>query len=491
MKRLIPASALALVLVTLLMAPAAQTAINQPTRLDHQVRFADGFGDGLFVASGKLEARMSDARGGSAYKQTEGFEITRLAQVCWHEGEGLLSGQRCATSSSSSLSLKVQDGGSIGVKLPVAVEAAVSTPHALAIFSNVGSAFSPVARQQIGLSNAMVAAVLDGALLVEPKGGVVDATMVTLDDSTVVEIRDGDRLVQRVRGDDEILTFDGIPRIGSFTAQTIFIPFRAGATATFDPASRGAAAEGLKPERLSGLLNEMGDGNELDGLHEMFGNSLEDILNGALFGFPIFVPAAGPTDQLSLIRYDHLIASPRGDHLHLDGDAPLMLQGSRVDGAPSLLGIAWFVLPWWSYALWAVAIGFMAARLAVRPPKPEPGRHRWAAWLVGFVVFAGLLVLWDLEVRSLWGTSVGSAGDAGQAGLALFLAVQLYPLAYGLFAVAAPLRAILGNALRLSGKGALTRWAGPIANVVAFVPAALLYRAYLGELLARVGDALG
>ncbi len=483
-----------LVLLALVAAPAAQAAINQPTRIDHQVRFATAFEDGLYVISGSLDADLPDATGGSAYQNTEGLSVTGLAQVCWEEGRGLFAGRACETSPASDLSLRVVDGGAVGLKLPVDVEASVSAPHSLTIFSDISSAFSPLVRQQIGLSKAMVAALLEPTVVVHPQGGVIDGTMVTLDAGTVVEVYEGSRLVQRIQGDDELVTFDGIPRIGAFAAQTVYLPYRPGATAHFEPASDEAAAKGLERGRLSSLLGQLGDGSELDGVHDLLGDSLDDVLNGALFGYPMFVPPTGG-DQFTLIRLDSLTASPHNGNLLLRGDAPLVVQGTEVGGSTELLGVAWFVLPWWSYALWVVAIGLTIARLAVRPPKPEPDGRRWIGWLAGVGVFAGMLILWDLEIRSLWGTSVGSMGASGSSdggsGLPLLLLVQLYPLGYGLFAVAAPLRTILSNALRLGGQHRLTAWAGPIANVLAFIPATLLYRTYLGDVLARIGAELG
>ncbi len=483
--RLLPVMAI----LALLAVPAAQAAINQPTRLDDEVRFADGFDDGLFVVSGSLEARLPDARGGAAYEVTDGLSVTNLAQVCWQERQGPLRGGECATSTTSSLSLVVAKGGSVGMKLPVAVEASLSAPHALALFSDIRGAFSPIARQQLGFDKAIGAALLDPVVTVEPRGGVIDATLVTLSATTIVDVLDGGSVIHRIQGDDEIVTFDGIPRIGSFSAETVFMPFRTGSVAQFAPADDQSAAAGLEWSRLLGLLGDSGDPNQLEELHSRLGESLEDVLNGAMFGFPVFAPGGG-SDTFSLIRFDSLVASPANGNLRLEGDAPLMLQGSRVGGSAPLLGVAWLALPWWSYALWAVALSLLTARLAVRPAKVKPQR-RAMGWAAGFAVFATIMVLWDLEVRSLWGASVGTSGSSEPAGLLMFLVVQLYPLAYGLFAVAAPLRTILVNGLRLAGQGGLTTWAGPAANVLAFVPVVLLYRTYLGELLVQLGDALG
>lgn len=160
-------------------------------------------------------------------------------------------------------------------------------------------------------------------------------------------------------------------------------------------------------------------------------------------------------------------------------------------GAQELHGFWLIQLPWWGWLLWAVAIGVFVTRLAVKPVQEDDRweQYRWVGWLAGFALFVLVFVLWDLEMRSVWGTSVFTTNTTGTA-FFITLALQLGTMALVLGAVAWPISIIVKNSLLLGRQGTFMGLGKPTSMLLAYLLGATLFLAYLELILQRVVENL-
>ncbi|MGB0653198.1 MAG: hypothetical protein ACPGQL_08350 [Thermoplasmatota archaeon] len=480
-----------LLLASLLAAvPSASAGLTPTTDYDRTYRFSDGFGGGLFVVSGELDLELRDGGGGQVYRQADDMEVRDLVRVTWQEPG---RSPREEVSTSGDLRLRVREGGNVAMDLPGDATTTVRSPHALSLFSDL----SDESAQQVGtvrLRQAVAASLLDGEVDLRPAGIVQGGTLIVMEE-TRVDILDGGRLVTSVMAEDSIITFDGRPDIPTFTPRDVILPFRDGARADFSTASDAAAQEALAPERLGHVLEDLAgaQGAAVEGLEtfgDFMGDALPGMLDAAIIGAPA-EPGSTQTDgELVIVRFDELTAT-RDAGVRMQGDAKLAVEGQSVDGGPALYGFFWFQFPWWSYLLWAAAIGLFIWRLVAKPEKEHEtwDRYRWIGWVSSLLVGVGLFIWWDFEVRGLWGTSLLSGDTSDPLALLLVAVIQMAPFSLAGAAVLVPLRILGRSIFRLTGQGTFMGIDRAIAALLAFIPMVLLYRPYL-ELILTLTDGL-
>lgn len=487
-----------LALLALLLLPTSQGAINGDHAFEADYPFMEGLKEELTVVSGAAQLDIQDATGAFGFFDTTGFDVRGLEQVCWDA-----SAPKCEQ---GDLTLRILPGGSVAIDFPGTVDAAYEAEHALGLFVDFGN------REDLNsydISTTFLAPAVGGHMSFDkvddiPFAGFFDLRslggLAGLDDTTIVRLLDGDAPVQDFQGKDALMNFAGSPEVTSFRTDLVALPFEVGSTARFEPAAAGAATAGLKLERINELLADMagareggGDGSELQ-IEEIseVEKVLAEVMNGALLRIPLDGNAS-VEETFALVRFDALaIEAGSQDRLSWSGVSPLAVQNGQVVGAPDLVGVGFFALPLWSIILWVVAIGLWIARLVVQPPKEHErwDRYKWVGWVFGAVAFVVLFVLWDFEVRHVWGTSLFST-DAGGAGLGVTAAVQLAPLLYVLFAAAAPIRMILKNGLLLSKQGTFMGVSTGIGYLMAYVLGATLLLAYVELIVSAVMENLG
>lgn len=474
-------------LLLLLLIPSVMGAINDARPFEAPLAFMEGTdGDTFTVVSGELEVRMDAVVGPFGFFDADGIDIEGLDRVCWRgAGSGCIDEGR--------LTIRVLPGGSAGIDFPGAADAVYTARHALGLFVDYEG------DEDLNSFN------LGKTLTAPAVGGLVDfgdiqdipfsrtfnfgvmGGLVALSENTTVQVLDGGSLREQFQGKSAALSFEGSPSVAPFASDFVVLPFEDDSEATFRPASSAAADEGLHLERISALLSDLdaanegnaGQEQEVDEQAEDFQDVLAEVLNGAL----LRVPTGGSADFEEVFlfaNFDVLRIRSDGERLASAGLSPLSIRNGEVAGAPELIGFAFFALPWWSYLLWAIGIGVFVARLIVKPDKEHDtwDRYRWIGWVFGAVASIILFLLWDFEVRSIWGTSLLST-DAGGAGLLLTLAVQLGTLLFVLFAVAAPLRLIFRNGLLLARQGSFMGLSGGVAALLAYALGATLLLSYI------------
>jgi hypothetical protein len=483
----------------LLLIPAAQAAINSDHAFEAEYPFMEGFGgDAVTITSGMADVQLTDATGAFGFFDTQGFSVTQLDRVCWMQ-----SGT--PTCESGNLALHVAIGGSAAIDLPGTVDGLFHADHALGLFIDYGKGED---LNSYGLEQTLMAPAIGGAMEFGkvqeiPFAGLLNMQslggLVGLDDATTIQLSSDGTGVRSFQGKDAQLSFSGQPIIGRIETGLAVLPFEAGSIATFSPATDGDASEGLDLSRVNDMLRTIDEANAKgSNTQGNFSEGIEDVedllaavLNGAVLRLPIGENATA--DDFAMIRFEQLNVRARGDgSLAWSGSGPLAIQSGQVAGAPNLIGVGFFALPIWSIVLWVAAIGIWVARLVVRPPKEHPtwDRFKWIGWVFGAVAFVVLFILWDLEVRSVWGTSL-LAGDTTGRALLVTAAVQLAPLFFVMFAAAAPIRMILRNGLLLGRQGTFMGLSGGVAYLLAYAVGATLLLAYIELVIQAVAEKIG
>jgi hypothetical protein len=178
-----------------------------------------------------------------------------------------------------------------------------------------------------------------------------------------------------------------------------------------------------------------------------------------------------------------------GASVTASGQGPLRIQDGRVQNAPALIGFALFQLPWWSYLLWVLAIGAFVTRIVLGEKAPKKNerwdRLRWIGWVVGPIAFLLFFLLWDNEVRTVWGVSLLS--NVSGAGFVAILLLEIMPMSLVFFAVVTPLRILIKSGLRLGKQGTFMGLAGPTATLLGFLLGATLMLSYVDLALRQIG----
>lgn len=498
-------------LLMFLVVPGAAGQINS-----HQPFFADyGFADAdepevVSILSGEMDVTIHETRSPFAFFGTRGLTITGLEQVCW--GQPGQPGGGCLQD--DGLRIRVHDGGAAGLQFPIDVSGTYEAAHALGLFMR----FEGEDVNSLDLDQGLMAPSIDGTMAFDDIGRVgkvplgaaaiplPGANLVPASRDTVVDVLAANgNLVERLTGKQDILYFEGRPEIAPFSSDFPILPFEDLSFTRFRPAPVGAAAEGLDFERINQLFDALDESNRVQGEQGGSGNVttgsgpieqlLSEVLNGALLRFPqgANVTQAEVQREFTIVRFDALVVENQGGELAWTGRAAMQYREGEVKGAPDLVGFWFFQLPWWGYLLWIAAIGLIVARVVVQPPKHHAlwDRFRWIGWASGGVIFLLVAFLWDLEMRTVWGTSVLTTSVSGTA-FWVTLLVQFLTMGIVLGVVAAPLSIIIKNSLMLGGQGTFMRLGGPTAFLLAYLIGATLLLSYLELILdVMTGNASG
>ena len=555
-------------LAALAAAGPATALVNGPLGYVADHPFAASAEDARVMVTASVGLTIPAVEGTQGYVNTTGFLIQGLERVCWEPREGRPLLESCAERSDGSLSIRVQDGGAFGLRLPRPYPASYDASFAITAFVDLSAA---VQDAELDLGPSAVVFSQDGKVAFGAMPGLplTAETRVptpeegkdrygllqSLQEGTVVEVRDADGVLLTERGRDRPVVFQGAPRVAPFGAELAGIPFGEDATASFTPGppaeARGGIRFGAFQEAVAGL-GEGGEGGAPPGLGE-FDAFFGEVLNGALVRVPVDTAGRFTLDDLELVRFQRMDVAAEPDGLSWEGQAPLQVQGDSVVGASELVGVSYFRLPWWSFALWAVAIVLYVVvkirfprradgeevRLSELGPRqdgtvlePQPAEEKevlriddgldeaepahgageaeaapeaetpraqprpkgprvpkWAGWLMSLAGFAVLFLLWDAEVAAVWGTSLLTT-EAGGTALLVTAGVQLAPLMTGLFAAVAPVRLILRSGFSLAGVPGLRPIAGGIAYVVGFFLWATVLLSYIQLLLRAMVPAI-
>lgn len=454
--------------------------------------------DGITVTSGAVEATAAQANGSFGFFGVDGFLLAGLTRACWLEGNL----RDCAQ---GSLSILVGAGSSIGLCFPRVVHATFQADHTLALFASFASDDDlntlPVARSlvapavggsaQLRQLPTMADTGLDAqsAPVCTQSGGIAGLT-----DNTTLTLRRDAAEIKTFTGKDGLFQFTGQPVLGRFDVEFAVLPFGAGAQATFTPATRAAAREGLEPERLDGFLRLLDQSHSTTTERETsLGDSLQDLpsaieglLNGARLGIPPTQEGSNldPAD-LSFVRFASLEATSLGTTIAWEGQAYLAVRDGGVDHAHKLVGWGWLSMPWWSWTLWVLGLGVWIARLVVRPePNGRWDRLRWIGWVATPLAFLLVLFFVDLETRRMVGASFFFGADGQARGILLLVDVAFLGI-LGLVA-GGPLRLLLNNGFLLLRQGTFMGLAGALAMLLSFLLGFTYFRDYLDLALHQV-----
>jgi hypothetical protein len=494
-----------LLLAVLVLVPAATAAFNQPEPYAATFGYLPGLAQGqqFTVASGALEATLPSIEGTVGLFSTGGARLTGLTRVCWQTPT-----PDCHDSTAGRLSIHVAPGGSFALRLPSSVDAALDAAHALAMFVDLGGD-NDLNTFQVGQS--LVAPLVDGRFALQPLPAIPDVAASTasdeaggfasLDDATIVTVRDGTATVATFTGKHRPLSFAGQPVLAPVEVDFAVVPFHGtGALARVVPAAAAAANEGLVLARIDSLIGRY------DGAAESAAESSQDAprqdeYNGllqALFNGAILSVPAGAQDvaalaqNLQFVRMSRLsVQGTVGGDLRWTGQARLEVSDGHVQGGGALHGFGFLQMPWWGWLFWVVAIGLLVTRFVLKVDRHHPrfDRLRWIGWVAGFLV--GLLVfwLWDLEFRALLGMSVLHAPSDEVGGIpvrVVLLVLELVPFASLSFAAIAPLRLALRNGSILLRQGSLMGLTSPLGTLLGFLFGVHYLRGFLDLILSQI-----
>lgn len=491
-------------LVLLLLASTAQAQINGERAFEAAFPYMEGLGaEDLTIISGKADVELRHVAGPFGFFDSTGTDISGLTRVCW-AGQGQVPG--CLES--GQLEIRALPGASIGIDLPGATDATYTADHALGLFVDFGNDDD---LNSFKLETSLVMPAVGGHMefgdIRLPNTGGVQFKLlggiVALDDASRLQIVRDDVVVQEVQGKDVSISFEGKPAIAPFQSDLVVLPFEDDSTASFSRASGAAAAAGLNLQRIDDLAADLeaagegksgvgGETNIAEGAGD-FETLLSEVLNGALLRIPLGENGtANLEEKFVFIRYQGLHIEAVGELLRWQGQGALVMNNASVAGAPELVGFGFLQLPWWSFLLWGLALAALITRVALKAPKQNPTwqRHNWIGWVFGGLSLLLVLWLWDLEVRAVWGTSLLTT-DAKGAALAVTAAVQLVPLLFVFFAVAAPLRMLMRNGTMLGRQGTFMGLSGGLAYLLAYAFGATLLLSYLELVLVQVLESSG
>ncbi len=481
-----------LVAVVLLI-PAAAGQINGPHEFEADYGFADpSTAKFTTILSGQLEAKTSGSTGPYGFFDAVGLRIDGLERVC----RGITSND-CWT---GDLSLVVEDGGSAGIQFLTRPSATYTADHALGLFLDArGDDLNSLPLNQSLLAPAVNGRMEFNDIPFIPSTGAFginapSATISPTASETAFVLLDGTTPVTRWEGKSDIFRLYGPPEIPAFTSDFVILPFKEGSVARVTPADAEAAKEGLDFQRIQTVFQKLNDASASGGqgdADDVGDSALEDalaeVLDGALIRFPSSEDAEAAADEFALVLFKSMEVTNLRGNLAWTGQASFEMAGTEVVGAQPLYGVWLFKLPWWGWGLWLVAIGLVVARVVVKPEKHHPrwDQYRWIGWVAGVAMFLLVFVLWDIEMRAVWGTSVLTTKTAGTA-FWITLGIQLGTMALVMGAVSWPLSIIIKNTLLLSKQGNFMGLGKPLSLLFAYLLGALLMLAYIQLLITSV-----
>lgn len=491
-------------LAALLLVPMGQAQINRPMPLQASFGFDDPDEDGaLTFVSGRMEADLVATGEAWGFFDVEGLAIEGITRYCPDLGLR-------ADCVAGDFRLVVEDGGSVGIHLPTA-EGKLEAEHALAFFMRARGDDL----QGMELNESLVAPLVDGRMSFSkasaPRIPLLNdsqqcltllAKVAALNADTTIRVYEGTKPIGTVTRADSAVCFAGASMaIEPFSAWAVAVPFEDPSTVEFSVASRAAAREGIELQRITRVQELIQDASKEQRearAEEVKDNalldSLSEVLNAAIVRLPTDpdnTTVHEVRQQLAIILYDSVSVDNRQGQLAWQGTAAMQYREGHLKGAQELYGFWFFQLPWWGWLLWIAAIAVFATRLGVNPYKDHErwDRFRWIGWVAGAVVFAIVFFLWDLEMRSVWGTSVLTTNNAGTAFWITF-AIQLGTMSLVLGAVAWPLSIIIKNGLLLARQGTFMGLGKPLSLLLAYVIGATLFLAYMELLIQRVVESL-
>ncbi len=491
------------VLLLLLLVPTGMAAINEPLPFEADYPFSDPQEDEFInVLSGRLDAELGRTNGPFGFFDVQGFSIRGLDQVCWYRAGQTPSTRDCI---SGDVRMDVKDGSNVGLQLATRTTATYEAEHALAVFlKQRGDDLNTLNLNQSILVPAVDGRMQFGDIPEVPGiakaffGGGLPSILAPTSAATEVTIV-GDR-IETVSGREYVFAFEGKPAIAPFGSNFVVLPFDDDSLAEFGVADPDAAREGLDVARVETMFQLLsgasadptaGGGENLG--ESPLADSISEVLNSALIRIPTD-PSIGADeikDQVAIVLFQAMDVSNAGGELTWEGDAAFQYQGGEIAGAKELHGVWYFQLPWWGWLIWVVAVGLFIARLAMKPDKHHPtwDRYKWIGWASGFLMFALIFFLWDLEMRSVWGTSILSTGTSGTAFWVTF-GIQLATMFLVLGVLGWPLGILIKNALLLSKQGTFMGLGKPVSLLLAFLLGATLFLSYLeliiGEAVAQI-----
>lgn len=491
-------------LVLLLVVPQAAAQFNGPRGFAADYDFSDPATDSFTtVLSGRLGASLAGSGGPYGFFDASGFAMSGVHQVCTGP-----PGQ-APQCQSGAYTVVVEDGGSIGISFPGNAEGRYEADHAIGMFlrqrgddlnslSLNESLMVPAVHGRMNFTGIhTIPAFLTGlAGFASPRGVLAPTTP-----ETVVRVLDAEgATVVGLAGKDEVMYFSGPVAVAAFASDFAVLPFRHGSEAVFTPAPSQAAREGLDFQRLQSLMDQLQQasrdredgGGAGDVGSSPLQEALSEVLNAAVLRFPNGNATADQVREgFALVLYDQVRVQNQDGALAWSGMAAFQFQQGEVQGAQELHGFWLIQLPWWGWLLWMAAIGVLVARLAVKPEQKHDRwqQYRWVGWLASFVLLVLVFFLWDLEMRSVWGTSVMTTQTSGTA-FFITLALQLGTMALVIGAVAWPLSIIIKNTLLLVGQGTFMGLGKPTSLLLAYLLGATLFLAYLELILQRVMENL-
>ncbi len=487
----------------LILAPTGQAALNGDhdfaVELPYRADLATDYTGEITVLSGSLAATVAPTSDPMLFFNVTQGGITGLTKVCWNAPL-----PDCRESASGGISVSWQAGSSVGLKFPSPVSGSATAAHALVFFVDMKQTIN-FGGVDLTFGRMMGAGTVGGEFafdaipaipdtLIQDLGNNNAAGVVALDDQTVLTVTGSGSPVRFTQAHDA-MTFQGKPVIAALEAEGWVVPFSAGGL-TMGKADSAAAAQGIDMARVAGMENRIrvatGDQDagfptgSINAVLEQLQGLEVPLMNGALLTTmtnedDVAVIVRG----LTLIRFDSLTATG-GETVAASGTGPLHIQGGRVQNAPELFGFSMFQLPWWSYALWALAIAAFVTRLVLgseKAPKQNErwDRLKWIGWVAGPVAFLIFFLLWDNEVHSVLGVSLLSGANG--AALLKVLALELLPMGIVFFAVVTPLRILLKNGLRIGKQGNFMGLSGPTATLLGFLIGATLLLSYFDVVL--------
>lgn len=473
----------------------AQAALNGDHPYAATLAYQSGLnaqgGSTFTLLSGAMEAQMTDVHGPYGFFQADHAQLTGLTRVCYQK--------TCLTSATGQLSIDVAGGGSFGLRLPGSSSAKASADHALAFLVDFGGSRD---LNSFSIGKTLVAPAVGGSFTlsqvpaIPTTTGIPDATsananaggLVGLDGQTVIQVLDGSQVKTTFpAGKQDPIAFQGQPALSTLHPGIMVLPFESGSTMHLSPATQAAADAGLDLQRIASLSSTLNTASKTGAAGQAPQISLgplepliPKLLNGALLSLPSKNTTENPVKALSLVRFDSLDVHSDGQAMAVTGEGPLTVQDGEIAHASPLIGFAMFQLPWWSYLLWLGAIGVFVARLITKPTKDHPvyDKYRWVGLVCSILLFLLFFLLWDYEVKSVWGVSLLSGGTSGESAL-IVAGIELGPMFAVMFAVITPIRMILKNSSLLLHKGRFMGLPAAFAYPFGYILGAPLLLAYL------------
>lgn len=490
--------------ILVMLLPAASGQINGPRDYTADYPFTDpAVDDFITVVSGRMDAELRASQETWGFFDTRGLVVEGAQEVCHAKVASF--GDPCRA---GDYRFVVLEGGSAGFKIPTGAGSFVSE-HTMGFFT--GASGNDL--NSLVMNETLVAPSVEGemrfsdfrapelAFLPGVERRNLMALMGASLEDTTIEVHDQGEPLFTLGKEDGMMAFSGPDiSVAPFGADAAALPFTTESTATFTEASPEAARIGIDTARIARiqvmLQQASAGGGSLDQGEEVQDNalldSLAEVLDAALIRMPVDASRttqAQVEQEFSVVLFDQLVVERDETGLQWGGKAAFQYEGKEVDGAQSLYGFWLIKLPWWGWLLWVAAIGTFGARMAVKPETEHEkwDQYRWIGWVAAGVVFLFVFIMWDLEMRSVWGTSVFTTEASGSAFWITF-GLQIATMAWVLGAVALPLSIIIKNGLLLGKQGTFMGLGKPASLLLAYLLGALLFLAYLELLFNFVFD---